>query len=94
VRIVGEPLGDRLEFWAEGKLTPLPGLGARILNATERHNYQTGCPEADCHGSVRDNPIRVQSLQPDLPAPLRLEDYVAGRDPSMEAIAKDIASRR
>jgi len=65
-----------------------------ILHATERHNYRTSCQEADCHGPIRKNPIRVESLQPDLPAPLRFEDFVAGRDVAMEAIAKDIGSRR
>lgn len=94
VRIVGESVGDRLEFWAEGSMIKLPGLGAMILHATERHNYQTGCQEADCHGPVRQNPIRVESLQPDLPAPLTFADFVAGRDMAMEAIAKDIAGRR
>lgn len=94
VRIVGEPVGDRLEFWAEGDMIELPGLGAKILHATERHNYQTGCQEADCHEAIRQNPIRVASLQPDLPAPLTFDDYVAGRDPAMEAIAKDIGGRR
>ena len=44
--IVGEPIGDRLEFWAEGDIMRLPGLGALMLYATERHNYMTGCPEA------------------------------------------------
>ena len=59
--IVGEPVGDRLEFWAEGDIMTLPGLGAMLLYATERHNYMTGCPEDDCHGSVRTHPIRVRS---------------------------------
>jgi len=91
--IVGEPIGDRLEFWAEGNILQLPGLGAFMLYADERHNYVTGCPEADCHGSVRDHPIRVRSLQPDLPAPLRFADFIAGRDPAMDAILRDIARR-
>lgn len=94
VRIVGDPIGDRLEFWAEGRLLELPGLGANILYATERHNYVTGCPEADCHWSIREHPIRIRSLQPDLPAPLRYSDFVAGRDPAIEAIARDIGRRR
>jgi len=93
--IVGEPIGDRLEFWAEGGILELPGLGALMLYADERHNYTTGCPEADCHGSIRTHPIRVRSLQPDLPAPLRFADFAAGRDPAMAAIAAHIrASRR
>lgn len=94
VRIVGDPVGDRLEFWAEGRTMTLPGLGAELLPATERHNYRTGCPEADCHRWVRDFPIRVDSLDPDLSTPLRFADFVGGRDPAMEAIAKDIRSQR
>jgi hypothetical protein len=90
--IVGEPIGDRLEFWAEGNILRLPGLGAFMLYADERHNYTTGCPEADCHGSIRDHPIRVRSLQPDLPTPLRFSDFAAGRDPAMEAIIRAIGA--
>ena len=92
--IVGEPIGDRLEFWAEGNILELPGLGAMMLYADERHNYMTGCPEPDCHRSIRDHPIRVRSLQPDIAAPLGFADFAAGRDPAMEAIAADIARRR
>jgi hypothetical protein len=102
--IVGEPIGDRLEFWAEGDILPLPGLGGMILYASERHNYMTGCPEADCHAAVRAHPIRVRSLQPDIPAPLTWGDFRAGRDPAMAAImreagrlpyvAVDVAERR
>ncbi|HYD11264.1 MAG TPA: hypothetical protein VEC11_00285 [Allosphingosinicella sp.] len=92
--IVGEPIGDRLEFWAEGDIMTLPGLGAMLLYANERHNYMTGCPEQDCHGSIREHPIRVRSLQPDIPAALTWADFQAGRDPAMAAIARDIGRRR
>jgi len=94
VVIVGEPIGDRLEFWAEGEFVPLPNLGVLMLYADERHNYVTGCPEEDCHRSIRSHPIRVTTLQPDLPAPLRFADFIAGRDPAMDAIARDIARNR
>lgn len=91
--IVGEPIGDRLEFWAEGNFIRLPGLGATMLYASERHNYTTGCPEPDCHASIRLHPIRVRSLQPDITTPLTFADYAAGRDPAMDAIAADIRRR-
>ena len=84
--IVGEPIGDRLEFWAEGDIMQLPGLGALLLYATERHNYTTGCPEPDCHANIRDHPIRVSTLEPDLPAPMTFAAFRAGRDPAMEAV--------
>ena len=92
--IVGEPVGDRLEFWAEGQMIALPSSGAMLLYATERHNYMTGCPEPDCHGAVRDHPIRVASLQPDLSTPLTFADYRAGRDPAMEAIIREVRRTR
>jgi hypothetical protein len=54
----------------------------------------TGCPEADCHASVREHPIRVTGLQPDIAAPLRYADFRAGRDPAMEAIARHVRQVR
>lgn len=92
--IVGEPIGDRLEFWAEGDILQLPGLGGFMLYAAERHNYMTGCPEPDCHAAIRDHPLHVRSLQPDILTPLRFADFIAGRDPAMDAIARDIRQRR
>ena len=88
VSIVGEPVGDRLEFWAEGSLVQLPTSGAAFLYATERHNYNTGCPEDDCHGSIQRHPIRVESLMPDQAVPLTWEAFAAGRDPMLEAALK------
>lgn len=88
VTIIGEPIGDYLEFWAEGGLMELPVSKAYVLPATERHNYVTGCPEKDCHSSIREDPIRVTSLEPDIAAPLTYADYRAGRDPALEAVRK------
>lgn len=86
VTIVGEPIGDHLEFWAEGELMELPVSKAYLLPASERHNYVTGCPEKDCHWSVRENPIRVTSLEPDIATPLTYADYRAGRDVALDAV--------
>lgn len=88
VTIVGEPVGDFLEFYAEGRPMFLPVSGAVLLPATERHNYQTGCPEPDCHGSIRRRPIRVSSLEPDVKVPLTYADYRAGRDAALDAVRK------
>lgn len=91
VTIVGEPIGDRLEFWAEGDIVELPVSKATLLYATERHNYVTGCPESDCHGSVRSHPIRVPMLEPDILAPLSYGEYRAGRDPALEVVREQLA---
>jgi hypothetical protein len=84
--IVGEPVGDALEFWAEGDIAELPNSGVAFMYATERHNYMTGCQEDDCHRNIRIDPIRVPSLAPDVRAPLTHADYLDGADPAMAAI--------
>lgn len=93
VVIVGEPVGDRLQFFAEGRPITLTHSKEMLLPATERHDYQTGCRQMDdCHRNVVIRPIAVKTLDPDIPAPWTLDDYAAGRDPAMAAVAKDIAS--
>ena len=88
VTIVGEPVGDRLEFWAEGRGATLPNSGIGVSRATERHDYINGCREyTDCHGPVVRNPISVKTLAPDIAAPWTIEVYRAGRDPAMQAVA-------
>jgi hypothetical protein len=88
VVIVGEHVGDRLDFHAEGDVVTLPHAGGAILYATERHDYRTGCRGIEnCHGPVVRNPIAVESLAPDIEAPWTIEAYRAGRDPAMEAVA-------
>jgi hypothetical protein len=90
--IVGSPVGDSLEFWAEGDLKALPHSGVAFLMATERHNYMTGCPEPDCHGNIRRHPIKVKTLAPDIPAALSWSDYERGVDPAMVAIREHMAA--
>ena len=91
VTIVGEMVGDRLEFWAEGRLVRLPYSGAAMSYSRQRHDYKTGCrPYTDCHGPVVRNPISVNTLAPDIEAPITIESILAGRDPAMEAIAQSL----
>jgi hypothetical protein len=88
VTIVGEHVGDRLNFFSEGQVIALPNSGLAMLYATERHDYVTGCRGyTDCHGPVVRNPISVPNLDPDIVAPWTIEAYRAGRDPAMEAVA-------
>jgi hypothetical protein len=94
VTIVGEPIGDELEFWAEGEVLQLPVSKAALLYATERHNYVTGCPEPDCHRPVREHPIRVTTLEPDIATPLTYADYRAGRDPALERVRTEVTRIR
>jgi hypothetical protein len=92
VRIVGEPVGDRLEFFAEGRTVTLPHSGAVLLPATERHDYRNGCRHhAYCHAPVATRPIAVPTLDPDIPAPWTLDSWRRGLDPAMQAVAAVLA---
>ncbi|MGH7467863.1 MAG: hypothetical protein ACRENP_07715 [Longimicrobiales bacterium] len=94
VTIVGEEVGDRLEFWAEGGPFTLPNSGIQISISTERHDYQNGCRAfTDCHGPVMRNPIAVPTLAPDIKVPLTIEAYRAGRDPALAAVATALGRR-
>ena len=87
VTIVGEEVGDRLEFFAEGMPITLPHSGMMIGVATQRHEYKNGCRAvSDCHGAVVEYPIAVPTLAPEIPAPWTFDAYRAGRDPAMEAV--------
>jgi hypothetical protein len=93
VTVVGEPVGDRLEFFAEGSVVELPASRLLLLYATQRHDYRDGCRgRSDCHGPVVRHPIAVASLDPDVAAPWTIEAYLAGRDPGMEAVARDVSA--
>jgi hypothetical protein len=92
VTIVGEEVGDRLEFWAEGTGATLPHSGMVMQYATQRHDYRNGCRAfTDCHGAVVQYPIAVPSLAPDIQAPWTFEAYRAGRDPAIEAVSKALS---
>jgi hypothetical protein len=88
VTIVGEPVGDRLMFFAEGHGADLPNSKGMIGLGLERHDYAGGCRAyKDCEVAVVRHPIAVASLAPDISAPWTIQAYLAGRDPAMEAVA-------
>ncbi len=86
--IVGEEIGDRLQFWAEGWWYSLPNSGFRARYSTGFYDLQNGCEGLfRCHwGSRHIFPVIVDDLDVDISAPLSFEAYAAGRDPAIEAI--------
>lgn len=91
VTIVGEAVGDRLVFFAEGRGVTLKHSKENYRYSTERHDYRDGCKQFDdCHRMVVSRPIAVATLDPDISAPWTIDAYRAGRDPAMEAVTKAI----
>jgi hypothetical protein len=80
---VGEPVGDRLDFWAEGGQIVLPNSGVAIWYSNGFHRYsQADYPEYRPYFEQ----LSVPALALGITAALSSEDYFAGRDPALEAI--------
>ena len=80
---IGESVGDRLDFWAEGGKLVLPNSHAVIGYSNGFHRYsRVDYPEYQPYYEE----LRITSLEPDVAAPMSSKDYFAGRDPALEAI--------
>lgn len=88
VQLEGEPIGDRLQFWAEGWWYSLPNSGFRARYSTGFYDLQNGCEGIFIcpWGSLHHFPIIVDDLDVDIDAPMTFEAYAAGRDPALAAI--------
>ena len=83
--LVGEPAGDRLDYWAEGGMLVLPNSGAVIEYADGFHRY-----------SLKDYPenqpyyasLSIKGLDPDRLVPVTSKDYFSGHDAAWAAIER------
>jgi hypothetical protein len=89
--IVGEPVGDRLRFWSEGTHVCMPHSKYCLHASDGLWDLTRGCAkEPACYGDRLD--ARVDSLAPDIAAPLTSRDWLSGRDSAMEAVGAAITS--
>jgi hypothetical protein len=95
VTIVGEPVGDRLAFWAEGGRFFLPNVQVGVSYAAGMHDYEHPCLNVlACFWLNYLYPVQVATLKPDIDAPLTFAAYRALRDPGLEAVlAREQATR-
>ena len=83
--IVGEPVGDRLQFYSEGGRACLPSYPLCVAFQTGKHDYQHPCSDwAACFWLNYFFELRVKSLDPDQVVPLSFKDWRAGVDPVLE----------
>lgn len=81
IMIVGEPVGDRLQFFSEGGLACLPNHPLCVAYETGKHDYQHPCTDWDvCFWLNYFFDLRVESLDPDEIIPLSFKDWRAGVD--------------
>jgi hypothetical protein len=94
VVIVGEPVGDRLQFYSEGGTACLPNSPLCVAYETGKHDYQHACTDWDvCFWLNYFFSFQVRSLDPDEFIPLSFRDWRSGVDPVLDrAIALATAS--
>ncbi|TFI59463.1 hypothetical protein E2493_04530 [Sphingomonas parva] len=84
VTFVGEPIAERLDFWAEGGNIPLPYSGYDAHFANGFHSYSP----APCPQGIWCLDRSIDGLDPHVLATTSFADYAAGRDPAISAIAE------
>ncbi len=85
VTILGEPVGDRLAFFAEGGSGCLPNYHLCMNYQTGKHDYGHPCNDWDtCFWLNWLLPLRVKTLQPDETITMSFADWRRGRDPVFE----------
>ncbi len=85
VTILGEPVGDRLAFFAEGGRGCLPNYPLCLHYETGKHDYGHSCTNVDtCFWLNWLLPLRVKTLQPDETIEMSFDDWRQGRDPVFE----------
>ena len=90
VTIVGEPVGDSLDYWSEGGNIILPnsGLAAHFTNGAH-FDSPARCPTSDYCSD-----LNVADLGPDVATTTTYADYRAGRDTAMVAIERRLSASR
>jgi hypothetical protein len=85
VVILGEPIGDRLQFYSEGGRACLPNYPLCVAYETGKHDYQHACDDwTVCFWLNYFFEFRVESLGPDELVPLSFKDWRAGVDPVLD----------
>jgi hypothetical protein len=96
VTILGEPVGDRLNFFSEGNRGCLPNYHLCVSYARGKHDYAHPCTDWDtCFWLNKFYPVHVDTLGPDETITMSFAEWRQGRDPVFErAIALAGFSRR
>jgi hypothetical protein len=89
--IVGEAMGDRSEFWAEGCLIPLPQSGGDFRYSTAWHDWNHGRAAPSTPPEIAKHLVAAGSLSPDIDVDITAVDIRRGRDPLLAAALTAIA---
>ncbi|MGE4248474.1 MAG: hypothetical protein AB7F09_03740 [Parvibaculaceae bacterium] len=92
---VGEPMGDRGQFWGEGDRIALPNSKIAVRYATAYHDWENGCSLEQITTCFLFNYVYGTApgpLTPQVAASPRFAYYASGRDMVMDEVMKIIRS--
>jgi hypothetical protein len=89
VVLVGDTMGDRPQFWAEGLQTSLPNSHILVQYASGYQDWSNGCDDISrCYWLNVALAEKNVSLDPEIKVATTFGDYVAGRDSVLEAVLR------
>lgn len=88
--IIGEPVGDRLQFWADGGSTmKLPNSKIPLRIWTAYHDWENGCKDwSKCFWITIFDGVAVAGLKPEKQIALKFSDYMNGEDSALNTILR------
>jgi hypothetical protein len=93
--IVGEPMGDYSQFWAEAATRiVLPNSGLRVGYATGFHDWENGCSLRQlfvCYPANYLLGVPAGDLDPTMPVSWTFTDYLESKDTAIERIKHEIS---
>jgi len=81
--VVGEPFGDRLDYWSEGGNILLPHSKLTVHFADRYHSY-SDAPTPAGRPIVRD--LSLRAFEVDVPVETTFAEWASGRDVAMERV--------
>lgn len=92
--LVGEEASDTPWFWSEGDKLEAPNSKLPLRYTNGYHDWAHGCTDLKkCYWPVVFHGVAAGSLRPDISVEMTFSDYVAGKDPALEAVLTDIKRR-
>jgi hypothetical protein len=86
--LVGEPFGDDLDFWSEGGNLLTPNSRLSLHYADRFHSMSSVKRPEFRQYLVTDTDLSITSAAPDVLVRMSARDYLAGRDPALEAVQR------
>ena len=84
--LVGEPVGDELDFWSEGGNLLAPNSKLSFHYADRFHSMSPAERPELKEYLVTGSDLSVKDPKPDIPVNMTARDYLLARDPALEAI--------